>query len=220
MLCDSHRHLSLIIVKHRWHVLVREHILCVNNQKTGFTCKGLSCCLFINIWIITTPNWAWKVRQLYQCTWVPTLLLVFPSSSFYLLLLLYLFLPHLGWWGSHLSIRSFPGYSLVHLVMPKMEEPISRSLLGLFIIRLLFQSRVRSQNLRLEWQCSTDHFLFKSSTPGRFPFKLQCRLKDLLVCFVLICYSSDKYLWSSRQEILQSQCQFQWKTAWCAGLKQ
>ena len=95
MLCDSHRHLSLIIVKHRWHILVREHILCVNNQKTGFTCKGLSCCLFINIWIITTPNWAWKVRQLYQCTWVPTLLLVFPSSSFYLLLLLYLFLPPL-----------------------------------------------------------------------------------------------------------------------------
>ena len=95
MLCDSHRHLSLIIVKHRWHILVREHILCVNNQKTGFTCKGLSCCLFINIWIITSPNWAWKVRQLYQCTWVPTLLLVFPSSSFYLLLLLYLFLPPL-----------------------------------------------------------------------------------------------------------------------------
>ena len=111
-------------------------------------------------------------------------------------------------------------YSLVHLVVPKMEELISRSLLGLFKIRLLFQDRVRSQNLRLEWQCSTDHFLFKSSTPGRFPFKLQCRLKDLLVCFVWICYSSDKYLWSSRQEILQSQCQFQWKTAWCAGLKQ
>ena len=121
---------------------------------------------------------------------------------------------------SPVSAQIYFKYSLVHLVVPKMEEPISRSLLGLFIIRLLFQNRVRSQNLRLEWQCSTDHFLFKSSTPGRFPFKLQCRLKDLLVCFVWICYSSDKYLWSSRQEILQSQCQFQWKTAWCAGLKQ
>ena len=70
MLCDSHRHLSLIIVKHRWHVLVREHILCVNNQKTGFTCKGLSCCLFINIWTIATPNWAWVERSA-SCTSVP-----------------------------------------------------------------------------------------------------------------------------------------------------
>ena len=59
--------------------------------------------------------------------------------------------------------------------------------------------------------------LFKSS---RFPLKLQCRLKDLLVLFVWICYSSDKYLWSSRRDILQFQWQFQWKTAWCAGLKQ
>ena len=39
-------------------------------------------------------------------------------------------------------------YSLVHLVRPKMEELISQTLLGLFKIRLLFQDRVRSQNLR------------------------------------------------------------------------
>ena len=63
--------------------------------------------------------------------------------------------------------------SLVHLVVPKLEELISRTLLGLFKIRLLFQDRVRSQNLRLEWQCSTDHFLFKSSTISNFPLILQ-----------------------------------------------
>ena len=39
-------------------------------------------------------------------------------------------------------------YSLVHLVRPKMEELISQTLLGLFKIRLLFQDRMRSQNLR------------------------------------------------------------------------
>ena len=55
-------------------------------------------------------------------------------------------------------VESVNKYSLVHLVMPKMEEPISRTLLGLFKIRLLFQDRVRSQNLRFEWQCSSDHF--------------------------------------------------------------
>ena len=51
-------------------------------------------------------------------------------------------------------------YSLVHLVVPKLEELISRTLLGLFKIRLLFQDRVRSQNLRLEWQCLTNQLLF------------------------------------------------------------
>ena len=51
-------------------------------------------------------------------------------------------------------------YSLVHLVRPKMEELISQMLLGLFKIRLLFQDRVRSQNLRLEWQCLTNQLLF------------------------------------------------------------
>ena len=39
-------------------------------------------------------------------------------------------------------------YSLVHLIVPKLEELISRTLLGLFKIRLLFQDRVRSQNFR------------------------------------------------------------------------
>ena len=40
-------------------------------------------------------------------------------------------------------------YSLVHLVVAKLEELISRTLLGPFKIRLLFQDRVMSQNLRL-----------------------------------------------------------------------
>ena len=39
-------------------------------------------------------------------------------------------------------------YSLVHLIVPKLEELISRTLLGLFKIRLLFQDRVRSHNFR------------------------------------------------------------------------
>ena len=37
---------------------------------------------------------------------------------------------------------------LVKIVVAKMEMLISRTLLGLFKIRLLFQDRVRSQNLR------------------------------------------------------------------------
>ena len=45
-------------------------------------------------------------------------------------------------------INSNSKYSLVHLVRPKLEELISRALLGLFKIRLLFQDRVTSQNLR------------------------------------------------------------------------
>ena len=39
-------------------------------------------------------------------------------------------------------------YSLVNLVVAKSEELISRTLLGLFKIRLLFQDRVRSHNFR------------------------------------------------------------------------
>ena len=39
-------------------------------------------------------------------------------------------------------------YSLVHLVVAKLEELISCTLLGLFKIRLLFQDRVRSHNFR------------------------------------------------------------------------
>ena len=42
----------------------------------------------------------------------------------------------------------FPIYSLAHLVVAKLEELISWTLLGLFKIWLLFQDRVRSQNLR------------------------------------------------------------------------
>ena len=67
---------------------------------------------------------------------------------------------------------------------------------------------------------SHDHFLFKSSTTGRFPLKLPCLLKDLFVLFVWICFTAGKYLWSSRREILQFQWQFQRETAWCAGFKQ
>ena len=51
--------------------------------------------------------------------------------------------------NSGLSCRScMYKQSLVHLVVPKLEELISRTLLGLFKIRLLFQDRVRSQNFR------------------------------------------------------------------------
>ena len=59
----------------------------------------------------------------------------------------------------------------------------------------------------------------------RFPLKLACWLKNLLLLFVWICYravSSNKYLWSPRQEILQPTRQFQWETTcWQqAGFKQ
>ena len=47
-------------------------------------------------------------------------------------------------------------YSLVHPVRPKINSQMS---LGLFKIRLLFQDPVRSQNVRNQWQCSTDHFV-------------------------------------------------------------
>ena len=39
-------------------------------------------------------------------------------------------------------------YSLVHLAVPKLEKLISRTLLGLLKIRLLFPDRVRSQNFK------------------------------------------------------------------------
>ena len=48
----------------------------------------------------------------------------------------------------HQGRQSQGMYSLEHLVVPKLEELISRTLLGLFKIRLLFQDRVRSQNVR------------------------------------------------------------------------
>ena len=53
------------------------------------------------------------------------------------------FLGHFGF-----SFKFSMCYSLVHLVVAKLEELISRTLLGLFKIRLLFQDRLRSQNVR------------------------------------------------------------------------
>ena len=55
-------------------------------------------------------------------------------------------------------------YSLVHLVVPKMEMLISRTLLCLFKIRLLFQGRVRSQNVRLA-VFTTINFSFNPAHP-------------------------------------------------------
>ena len=46
-----------------------------------------------------------------------------------------------------------------------------------------------TESYRLHGFCLTITFLFNSSTPGRFPLKLPCLLKDLLVLFVWICYS-------------------------------
>ena len=45
-----------------------------------------------------------------------------------------------------------------------------------------------TESYRLLGFCLTITFLFKYSTPGRFPLKLPCLLKDLLVLFVWICY--------------------------------
>ena len=45
-----------------------------------------------------------------------------------------------------------------------------------------------TESYRLLGFCLTITFLFKSSTPDRFPLKLPCLLKDLLVLFVWICY--------------------------------
>ena len=53
-----------------------------------------------------------------------------------------------GHWSGHSGIHILRTYSLVHLVVAKLEELISRTLLGLFKIRLLFQDRVRSHNFR------------------------------------------------------------------------
>ena len=52
-------------------------------------------------------------------------------------------------------------YSLVHLVVPKLEEIIYRTLLDLFKIRLLFQDRVRSQNVRINGSAQPITFCFK-----------------------------------------------------------
>ena len=73
------------------------------------------------------------------------------------------------------------------LVLHKMEEPISRTFLDENRFRLLFQDRMSAQNAI--GYLSHNHFLSKSSTPGHFPLKLSCLLKDFLVLFVWICYS-------------------------------
>ena len=84
-------------------------------------------------------------------------------------------------------------YSLVHLVVPKMEEPISRLLLVLFIIRLLFQNRVRSQNLRFEWQCSSDHFFVLIQRTRPFSIEIGIEIEGFPVLKTTsICQSCNK----------------------------
>ena len=69
-----------------------------------------------------------------------------------------------------------------------------------------------TESYRLLGSCLTIIFLFKSSTPGRFPLKLPCLLKDLLVFYLYGLVTNGKYLWSPRREILQFQWQFQRET--------
>ena len=84
-------------------------------------------------------------------------------------------------------------YSLVHLVRPKLEELISRALLGLFKIRLLFQDRVRSQNLRCEWQCSSDHFFVLIQRTRPFSIEIGIEIEGFPVLKTTsICQSCNK----------------------------
>ena len=84
-------------------------------------------------------------------------------------------------------------YSLVHLVVAKLEELISRTLLGLFKIRLLFQDRVRSQNLRFEWQCSSDHFFVLIQRTRPFSIEIGIEIEGFPVLKTTsICQSCNK----------------------------
>ena len=84
------------------------------------------------------------------------------------------------------------GYSCPCLVVEYTEELISRTLLGLFKIRLLSQDRVRSQNFRNQEQFSTVNFCFNPAHQAVSHWNCHLYWRFPVLETTSICHSCNK----------------------------